>query len=285
MLTRFLLALLLVLAVAHPAAAFYPFDDGDAVPPAPVGQPPFLWGVSVAGYQNDGSVPSMDWYALEHSGKLRETSAKGPDFRGHMDADLDLAASLKLTAFRFSIEWARLEPEEGHIDQDEVAYVHRLLQGIRKRGMTPIVTLHHFATPQWAMADRGDGLMGWESAHTTEAYLKYVEFVAKEFGKEIDYYITFNEPSTLIGGAYLLGWTVPYKMGPMPTARAVLNVLNGHLGAYERLHALDPGCKVTLAEYNSFFPLTSTTGFYYLPNQIAGLLMDKEPGWDGKPRV
>jgi beta-glucosidase len=207
MFIRFLMAVLVLLASARPAAAFFPFDDGDAVPPAPVGQTPFLWGVALAGYQNDGSVPSMDWYALEHSGKLRETSASGPDFRGHMDADLDLAKSLGLTAFRFSIEWSRIEPQEGQIDRDEVAYVHRLLAGIRQRGMTPIVTLHHFATPQWAIADRGDGLMGWESARTTEAYLKYVAFVAKEYGAEIDYYITFNEPSTLIGGAYLLGWT------------------------------------------------------------------------------
>ncbi|MDB5098747.1 MAG: putative secreted beta-glucosidase [Cyanobacteria bacterium RYN_339] len=281
---RLLLSLVLLLALARPAAAYFPFDDDAGVAPSNLGQNPFLWGVALSGYQNDGSVPSMDWYALEHSGKLRETSANGPDFRGHMDADLDLAKSLGLTAFRTSIEWARIEPQQGQIDADEVAYVHRLLQGIRKRGMTPIVTLHHFATPQWAIADRGDGLMGWESARTTEAYLKYVEFVAKEYGKEIDYYITFNEPSTLIGGAYLLGWTVPYKMGPMATARAVLNVLTGHLGAYERLHALDPGCMVTLAEYNSFFPVANT-GFYYLPNQIAGLLMEKEPGWDGKPRV
>jgi beta-glucosidase len=284
MLSRLILALLILVLTAHPAMAFNPFQEDADIPPAPVGQNPFFWGVTLSGYQNDGAVPSMDWYQLEHSGKLAETSAKGPDFRGHMDEDLDLAQSLGLNAFRTSIEWARIEPEEGHYDAAEVAYVHRLLAGIRKRHMTPIMTLHHFATPLWAIADRGDGLMGWETAHTVEAYLRYVEFVAKEFGSEIQYYITFNEPSNLIAGAYLLGWTVPFKSGPASTLRAVLNVINAHIGAYERLHALVPGCKVTLSEYNSFVPVANS-GLYYMPNQIVAFFIDKDKGWDGQPRV
>lgn len=284
MIARLLIALVLVVLTALPASAFSVFDETGEIPPAPVGQTPFFWGVALSGYQNDGSVPSMDWYALEHSGKLAETSAHGPDFRGHMDQDLDLAKSLGLNAFRTSLEWARLEPQEGHFDPVEVAYVHRMLTGIRKRGMTPIITLHHFTTPEWAIRDRGDGLVGWESQHTVDAYLRYVEFVAKEFGKDIDYYITFNEPSNLLAGAYLLGWTVPYRTGPVATARAAINIINAHTGAYERLHTLDAGCKVTLSDYNSFFPVAGT-GLYYMPNQIVGFLLDKELGWDGKPRV
>lgn len=284
MIARFILVLLLVLATATPASAFFAFPGKEEVPPSPVGQTPFFWGVTLSGYQNDGSIPAMDWYVLEHSGKLPETSEHGPDFRGHMDQDLDLAKSLGLNAFRTSIEWARLEPEEGRFDPNEVAYIHRLLRGIRQRGMTPIITLHHFTTPQWAIRDRGDGLVGWESPQTTEAYLRYVEFVAREFGKEIPYYITFNEPSNLIAGAYLLGWTVPFHSGPMSTARAVLNILNAHIGAYKLLHELAPGCKVTLSDYNSFFPVAGT-GLYYMPNQIAGFLLDKDRGWDGQARV
>ncbi len=278
-----LLATLLALPVG-PAAAFFAPPGPSDVPPAPVGQRKFMWGVTLAGYQNDGAHPAMDWAELERSGKLPEPSGKSADFRGHMDADLDRAKSIGLNAFRTSIEWSRIEPEEGKIDAQEVAYVHRMLRGIRKRGMTPVIALHHFATPRWAMRDDGQGLPGWENPKVVEQFGRYVEFVAKEFGAEIDWYITFNEPSTLIGGAYLLGWTVPHRTGPVSTYRATSNILAAHIDAYQRIHRLDANAQVSIAEYNAIFPV-GNTGVYYAPSQILPFIFDKDRAWDGRERV
>jgi beta-glucosidase len=254
------------------------------VPPAPVGQSTFFWGVSLSGYQNDGASPAMDWHAMEQSGKVPNRSGLGPDFRGHMDQDLDLAQSLGLNAFRTSLEWARLEPEPGRFDPEEVAYVHRLLQGIRKRGMEPIITLHHFATPSWVFHNKGNGSVGWESPETVQAYWRYVEFVVKEFGSQIDYYITFNEPSTLALGAYFMGWTTPFRTGPVAGINAFSQIWDAHAGAYARIHQRDPSARVSIAEYNCRFPLMGDLYFHFMPGHAAGYLMQQARGWDGRNR-
>ncbi|MFN3429444.1 MAG: family 1 glycosylhydrolase [Candidatus Sericytochromatia bacterium] len=276
------LTLAVSLLAAAPAIA-----QSDDRPPAPVGRANFLWGVSRSGFQNDGVAPSMDWALLEAGGKVKP-SGKSVDFRGHMDADLDRAKSLGINAFRTSFEWARLEPEAGRYDAAEVAYCHRLLKGIKSRGMAPIIVLHHFVTPAWAYKDAGDGLLGWESERTVQAYLRYVDFVVKEFGHEIDVYITFNEPSTVLLGGYMVGHIQPHRVGPVPMMRGIQNMLNAHIGAYERIHAADPGAMVSLTEYNSFFQPTGqdfAAGLPYMPGQLLGLLLDKVKGWDGQPRV
>jgi beta-glucosidase len=273
---RSLLAAALTLATAMPAVAQV------GVPPSALGQTPFLWGVTISGYQNDGATPSMDWYDMERSGKVPEAAGKSADFRGHMDADLDRAKSLGINAFRTSFEWARLEPVEGQYDQAEIAHMHRLLKGIHDRGMTPVMSLHHFATPRWTMIDHGDGV-GWESQKTVEAYWRYVEFVVKEFGSQVKFYITFNEPSSFLLGGYGGGMMPPHRMGPMTLYNAYQNVVEAHIGAYERVHALDSEAMVSISEYNGVLPLG--VDFTYHPGRVMGMLMDKRPGWDGRSRV
>ncbi|MDB5101597.1 MAG: glycoside hydrolase family 1 protein, partial [Cyanobacteria bacterium RYN_339] len=261
---------------ALPAAA----DPG--IPPSALGQQPFLWGVTLAGYQNDGGAPADDWLEYEQQGGVPERSERSADFRGHMDEDLDHARSLGLNAFRTSIEWARLEPEEGHYDLAEVAYVHRLLRGIRQRGMTSVIALHHFATPRWAYQDAGDGLLGWESPRMVQAYLKYVAFAAREFGSEIGLYLTFNEPSSVLLGGYLAGFTPPHRTGLAAFARATANMLEAHKGAYDLIHAADPHARVSVPDYNCLLPVAA--GVDWTPGRwFIGLLPNRE-GWDGQPR-
>jgi beta-glucosidase len=273
---RLFLALALLSAAAAPGLA------SPDIPPAPVGRQPFLWGVAVSGLQNDGATPQMDWYQVEKRPHV-EKSGLGPDFRHHMDADLDRAQSLGINAFRFSIEWARLEPSPGHFDLAEVAYVHRLLNGLKKRGMTPIVTLHHFVTPEWICQDSGDGLLGWENPRTVQEYLRYVSFVVKEFGSDIKIYLTINEPSTLVGGGYFLGWMSPFHSGPISLIEAARNIVEAHVGAYQLIHAANPDAMVSMPDYNGY--LSVATGISYMPTEILSLLLDHGRGWDGLSRV
>ncbi|MEB3198097.1 MAG: family 1 glycosylhydrolase [Candidatus Sericytochromatia bacterium] len=282
---RWLVSLFLGVTVGlHLPAPTARAQGADELPPAPVGQTPFLWGVTLSDYQNDGAHPAMDWAELERSGRLPERSGLSANFRGHMQADLDRAASLGLNAFRTSIEWSRIEPVEGQFDRAEVAHLHRLLDGIRKRKMTPVIALHHFATPRWAMEASADGLAGWENPRIVERYNRYVAFVTREFGKKIDWYITFNEPATLILGGYMMGWTLPHRMGPVSTVRATANLVTAHVEAYKTIHRLDGNARVSLAEYNALFPIADG-GIHYMPSQLLNLVLDKHRGWDGRPRV
>ncbi|HEY9720415.1 MAG TPA: family 1 glycosylhydrolase [Oscillatoriaceae cyanobacterium] len=273
-------------ALLFPALALLsllPWAQQPELPPSPVGRPPFMWGVTLSDYQNDGATPSMDWYQLERSGKLPERSGHSADFRDNETADLDRAESLGLNAFCTSIEWARLEPRPGYFDPKEVAYLHHLFAAIHARGMTPVVTLHHFVSPEWIYKDDGDGLVAWENPRTVAAYVKYVAFVAKEFGAQIDYYLTINEPSTLIGGGYVLGWVQPHLTGVFPAYRAAQNIIAAHIGAYKAIHRLDPVAHVSLPEYNALVPVADG-GVNYMPGEWLNFFLDKEDGWDGRPR-
>jgi beta-glucosidase len=273
----FATALSILAASTLPATAQAP-----ATPPASLGQKPFLWGVTISGYQNDGGTPQTDWYHMEKSGRVPDAAGKSADFRGHMDEDLDRAQSLGINAFRTSFEWSRLEPEEGKFDPAEVAHMHRLLKGLRDRGMAPVMSLHHFAMPAWTMVEHGDGV-GWESQKTVEAYLRYVEFVVKEFGSEVDYYITFNEPSSFLLGGYGGGMMPPHRVGPFSLYNAYQNVIEAHNGAYELVHAHDPNGMVSISEYNGVLPLGADLTYH--PGRFMGLMMGKRFGWDGRQRV
>ncbi|HEY9720418.1 MAG TPA: family 1 glycosylhydrolase [Oscillatoriaceae cyanobacterium] len=271
-----LLLLAATLGLAAPAGA----DPG--LPPSPLGSTPFMWGVTLSGLQNDGISPSSDWNAMLRGHYVPDTITKGPDFRGHLDADLDRARSLGLNAFRTSIEWDRLEPRPGYYDPHEIAYVHRLLEGIRDRGMTPVITLFHFTAPEWTLVPDRDGLIGWESPRTVAAFDRFTRFVVREFGAEIPYYITFNEPSTSLLGGYAAGMIPPRLKGPDHLARALANIVQAHKDAYGIIHALQPAAKVSMSEYNCVLPVG---GLSYRPGEALFYLFGQKQGWDGQPRA
>lgn len=271
---RLLVGLALALALAAPAVA--------SVEPAPLGSQPFWWGVTLAGYQNDGGMAGSDWYDYEKTGVLPERSGRGADFRGHMDEDLDHAQSLGLNAFRTSIEWARLEPREGYYDPAEVAYVHRLLNGLKKRGMAPVITLYHFATPEWADVPDENGLAGWESPRMVAAFERYVDFVAREFGKDIAAYLTFNEPSSVLLGGYMTGFIPPHRWGALALARATRNILLAHEQAYDIIHARQPNALVSCPDYNCLLPVLG--GVDWTPGRWFAQALPTETDWDGRKR-
>lgn len=278
-----LVALALVGAVAPSgqAADFW----GPSLPPSPVGRPNFLWGTTIAGVQNEGAPPTSDWAGAEAAGRLPERSGLGPDFRGHMSGDLDRAASVGLNAFRFSMEWARLEPREGWHDPAEVAHLHRLLAGLKARKMTPIVTLHHFATPSWVCADEGDGKQGWEKPRTVAAFARHVAWVAKEFGQEVDWYVTINEASTLVAGGYLLGWIPPHHQGVGHLMEASQKLLEAHGAAYAAIKANDGRSMVGLAEYHAYAPVIGNDNAWaFTPSHWAAFLLPRATAWNGQAR-
>ena len=97
-------------------------------------------------------------------------------------------ASLGLKAYRFSIEWARIEPERGFFSQSAIEHYRDVLETCHEHGLTPIVALHHFSSPQWLMR-----LGGWRSSLVPELFAKYSEVVMKEIGHLMPYVLTMNE--------------------------------------------------------------------------------------------
>ena len=139
--------------------------------------------------------------AWDAAGKTPERNLKGADGLHQYKTDIELTQGLGCNAFRTSIEWGRIEPQEGHIDQQAVAYYHDLLREMHAHGQTPVITLHHFSHPQW-IAEQG----GWENKETAQKFARFAGFCAKEFGADVDTWLTFNEPNVYLAGAYLAVW-------------------------------------------------------------------------------
>lgn len=155
-------------------------------------RPAFLWGAAGAAYQVDGNTTGSDIWVLEHlkPSLFREPSGDAADTYHRYEEDIALAASLGYNTHRFSIEWSRIEPEPGQISNAAIAYYRRVLQAIRKHGMTPFVTYNHFTVPTW-FATGG----GFTTRDGIEPFVNYCRLITERLGDLFDLAITFNEPN------------------------------------------------------------------------------------------
>ena len=117
----------------------------------------FLWGASTAAHQVEGNNVNTDLWVLEHLPHtvFVEPSGDACDHYHRYREDIALLASLGFNAYRFSVEWARIEPEEGEFSAAELEHYRRVLGTCRERDLTPVVTFHHFTSPRWLMRGRG----------------------------------------------------------------------------------------------------------------------------------
>ncbi|MBM3267280.1 MAG: glycoside hydrolase family 1 protein [Candidatus Sericytochromatia bacterium] len=208
------------------------------------GRRPFMWGVSTAGYQWEGGNIAAQWFLFEMAGKTPERAGKAANGLNQYGEDAQLARGMGLNAFRTSIEWSRIEPAKGRIDPAGVAFYHKLFQTLRANGLTPVVTLMHFSYPQW-LEDMG----GWESGQSVDEFARYAEFVSKEYGGEVDWWLTFNEPTVYLAGGYLAGMMPPGKKNPIAAIKAATNFIASHKKAYDAIHRNDPVANVSFNNY------------------------------------
>ena len=96
--------------------------------------PGFLWGSSTSSYQVEGGIENCDWSKDFPAGKAC-------DHYNRYEEDFDLLKKLNQNAYRFSIEWSRIEPEEGKFDEKEIEHYRKVILALRKRGIEPFVGL------------------------------------------------------------------------------------------------------------------------------------------------
>jgi beta-glucosidase len=151
----------------------------------------FLWGVATAGHQNEGDNTNSDtWFAEQVTPTVfREPSGKACDSYVRWRDDLDLVAGLGLNAYRFSIEWARVEPSPGEFSADALDHYTAIVSQCQALGIAPVVTFNHFTSPHW-FAMRG----GWLAADSAERFARYCDVVMQRFGDAIAFAVTLNEP-------------------------------------------------------------------------------------------
>ncbi|MGC3994691.1 MAG: family 1 glycosylhydrolase [Propionicimonas sp.] len=152
----------------------------------------FGWGVATAGHQVEGNNTNSDIWLLEHvPGTIfAEPSGDAVDHYHRYRDDIALVASLGFDTFRFSLEWARIEPAPGEFSVAELDHYRDVLVACHEHGLTPVVTFHHFASPRWLLADGG-----WEDERTPERFARFCDGAMRHLGDLIGVACTLNEPN------------------------------------------------------------------------------------------
>jgi len=197
----------------------------------------FVWGSATSAHQVEGGNRLNDWWRFEcEPGHIADGDTSGPACRQYelFDQDFALAAADHHRAHRFSIEWSRIEPEPDRFDAKEVAHYHQVLASLRRHGLEPMVTLHHFTNPLW-ISERG----GWENPETIEHFVSFARFCGKEFGGEVDWWCTVNEPEVYAFRSFSEGVWPPAKKDDSAALAVIANLLEAHGHAYRALHDAD----------------------------------------------
>jgi beta-glucosidase len=228
----------------------------------------FLWGVSTAAHQVEGGNENNQWAAWEAAGKTKSKDISGVacDWWNNAERDFDLAHNMGLNALRLSLEWSRVEPVPGEWNEHALCRYREMLEGLNRRGIQPIVSLHHFTHPQWF--ERDGAFLDNRAAKRFE---RFACRVVSELGDLCHHWVTFNEPNVFAALGYVLGEFPPGCTGDIRTAlRMIDGMASCHARAYRSIHAIQPDAQVGWAHnYVVFEP--ARRGLF-LDRWSAGLL-------------
>lgn len=219
--------------------------------PLPAG---FLFGAATAPHQVEGNNVLSDWWELEHSPDtfVAEPSGDAADSYHRWREDMDLLRDLGFNAYRFGIEWARIQPAPGEFSRAEIAHYRRMVEGAHERGLQPVVTLQHFTVPRWFAAGGG-----WLRNDAPDLFASYVTATAPIIGDGVSHVVTINEPNILalmarraeahaeltIGGP---GLPLPHE----PTSDALIHA---HAAARSAVRAIDADIAVGWSVANQVY--------------------------------
>ena len=183
-------------------------------------------------------------------------SGRACDHYHRFKEDFDIAKSLNHNVHRFSIEWSRIEPKEGKIDQKEIEHYRQVLLALKERNIEPFVTLYHWTLPIW-LAKKG----GWLNPKTPYYFDRYVKIIGENLFNEVKFWITLNEPNIYASNSYLKGnWppASPSQGGPQQKSifkyqKVINQLIKAHQLAYRSLHLIDLDCQVGIAKNNIYF--------------------------------
>jgi beta-glucosidase len=194
----------------------------------------FLWGTATAAHQVEGGNWNNDWWEWEHAleSPCQEPSGDACDHWHRYPEDIRLCADLGFGAYRFSLEWSRIEPEEGEFSRSALEHYRRMCATCHEHGLEPIVTFHHFTTPRWVAA-RG----GWVEPSTADRFARFCERAAVHLGDLIAWACTLSEPNIVATMGYLYGIFPPGKRDADLRRRANDVLIAAHDKAAEAIHA------------------------------------------------
>ncbi|NDJ84808.1 MAG: glycoside hydrolase family 1 protein, partial [Chloroflexi bacterium] len=222
------------------AEGIYRFPDG------------FLWGTATSAHQVEGHAHNS-WAHWEtvNKGIVYENQQHGEAcdwWGGRWEEDFERMRYLGHKTHRLSLDWARVEPAPGTLDEDAIEKYQNMLKGMVDRGIRPMVSLHHFTNPMW-LEEEG----GWLSSAVVDRFARWAEVAVDSFGDYVDLWCTFNEPMVFAAQAYFAGFFYPGRHNPLKMFRAAEMLLRAHAAAYHAIKAKQPDSEVGLAKHIVIF--------------------------------
>ncbi len=229
----------------------------------------FLWGAATSAHQVEGGLHNQ-WsvWELENAKSLAKqaeyklnelpawdgikseaidpgnyVSGKATDHYNRYEQDFDLLDDLNMNAFRFSIEWSRLEPSEGAWDVAAMEHYRVYLKSLKKRGIEPLVTLMHWSLPVW-FTDKG----GFEKRRNVAYFVRFAEKVLNELGHDFRYVCTINEPESYVFDGFIEGKGPPNKTSPILSFWVYLNLAYAHRKIYRVARRISRHFKIGLSK-------------------------------------
>jgi len=215
----------------------------------------FLWGAATSAFQVEGNNTNADWWEWEQKNQPAEKrSGLSANQYELYEKDFDLAKELGHNSHRLSIEWSRIEPEEGQFNQEAIDHYIKVLKVLKSLNFTVMLTLWHFTNPQW-FAEKG----GWTNFKSAFYFERFVKKIAPELLDYVDFWITINEPGVYTFMSYLGGDSAgafpPAKKNTTQALLVTWNLARAHKKAYKVLRSLHPQKPIGIAQnVQSFEP-------------------------------
>jgi len=238
----------------------------------------FMWGAATAAHQVEGNNINTESWVLEHLPETiyAEPSGDAIDHYHRYPTDIALLAQLGFNSYRFSMEWARIEPEEGEFSYAELEHYRRMLATCHEHGIKPVLTFHHFTSPRWLMRDGG-----WLDKKTPERFARYCERASKHLGDLISAACTVNEPNLPM----LLAKMLPFNFQETPfwnSAAQAFGVSPDRLGLFQFVARPQMREIIFAAHRRAFDALHSGPGNFPVGLTLALVDIQAAVGGEGK---
>ncbi len=196
----------------------------------------FLWGAATAGHQVEGNNINADIWLLEQVSPtlFKEPSGDACDSLHRWRDDIAIVRALGLNCYRFSVEWARIEPAKGQFSAAYLDHYAAMVDACRATGLAPVVTFNHFTTPRWFAASGG-----WEQRDAPALFARFCDRVARRMAAGISHALTFNEPNLALGGTWSAAPRKPAADAKMAATIAAAAKASGS-DRFSLLNAGDP---------------------------------------------
>ena len=209
----------------------------------------FLWGSATSSHQVEGNCTNNNWFqfesAVDKEGKPRISNGQKAgvccDQWNRYKEDIQLMKALSLNAYRFSVEWSKIEPEQGEFDESALDHYEQVVGELLAGGIEPMVTLHHFTNPLW-FEEKGAFLQ----EDSPEIFARFVERVVRRLGSKVKLWCTINEPSVYAFNGYFIGGFPPAERNLQTAATVFRNLLRSHTAAYTCIKRIEPQAQVGL---------------------------------------